>query len=267
MKKLKPGTVVHFSQELRGQVRRRSEDGTGNAFIELAFNRSASSMAKWLDSFGYIPLPPYIKRLEAKPAAESSDRERYQTVYASNPGSVAAPTAGLHFTNELLTLLQNHSIQVEFVSLHVGAGTFLPVKSTTISAHKMHAERYRVGHKTASALLQAKQEGRPIVAVGTTTLRSLEALYRTSNSDTQRFIQAADEWRTTDLFIYPAHAEDRYRPWVVDGLFTNFHQPCSTLFMLVSALIGLNEAKTFYQAAIGRKMRLFSYGDASLLWF
>jgi S-adenosylmethionine:tRNA ribosyltransferase-isomerase len=130
----------------------------------------------------------------------------------------------------------------------------------------MHAERYRVGAQTAKALRDAKQAGRPVVAVGTTTLRSLEDLYRKAHGDTDTMIARADAWATTELFLRPKTEADRYRPWVIDGLVTNFHQPCSTLFMLVSMLIGIREAKELYARAVASDYRLYSYGDASLLW-
>ena len=266
MKKLKLGTKLIFAERLEGKVVGRTEDGAGNAFINLEFQCTAAKLGSWLDTNGYIPLPPYIKRSEERPAASSADRDRYQTVYAQKSGSVAAPTAGLHFTSSLLEALQQRGIQICFVSLHVGAGTFLPVKTTEISAHKMHGERYRVGTETAKALQLAKAEGRKIIAVGTTTLRSLESHYRITGKDDETFVSAANEWRTTDIFIHPEYDDDIYKPWVIDGLVTNFHQPCSTLFMLVSALIGVGSAKELYQLAISRKYQLFSYGDATLLW-
>ena len=267
MKKLKSGTELIFAESLKAKVVDRNEDGVGNAFINLEFQCPAGKLASWLDINGYIPLPPYIKRPDAHPAANSSDRDRYQTVYAQQAGSVAAPTAGLHFTDSLLDALKRRGIQICFVSLHVGAGTFLPVKTDEISSHKMHKERYRVGTETARALQIAKEKGRKIIAVGTTTLRSLESLYRIAGKDHETFVSAANEWRTTDIFIHPEYSDDLYKPWVIDGLVTNFHQPCSTLFMLVSALIGLGSAKELYQTAISREYRLFSYGDATLLWF
>ena len=267
MKKLKLGTELIFAENLRAKIVGRTEDGAGNAFLSLEFQSPGSTLASWLDIHGYIPLPPYIKRPEARPAASSTDRDRYQTVYAQQTGSVAAPTAGLHFTDSLIEALKQRGIQICFVSLHVGAGTFLPVKTSEISAHSMHGERYRVGTETARALQIAKAEGRTIIAVGTTTLRSLESLYRVTGKDCETFVSTANEWRTTDLFIHPEYSEDIYKPWVIDGLVTNFHQPCSTLFMLVSALIGIGSAKELYQTAIAREYQLFSYGDATLLWF
>jgi S-adenosylmethionine:tRNA ribosyltransferase-isomerase len=266
MKKLKRGTGVYFNPGLEAEVVDKADDGAGNGLLTLRFNKAAPAMADWLDQFGYIPLPPYIKRDQALPAASSPDRTRYQTVYARQSGSVAAPTAGLHFTDALLQNLRLRGIEICFVSLHVGAGTFLPVKTQDLSHHKMHTERYRVSRKTAEAICLARSEGRKVVAVGTTALRSLESLYRQARGDTSSFISQADAWLTTDLFLYPSFATDVYRPWVVDALITNFHQPCSTLFMLVSSLLGLDSAKRLYNEAISSGYRLFSYGDTSLLW-
>lgn len=266
LKKLKPGTIVQLPAGVSARVVAKSEDGAGTAFVELSFNRTPEQFSQWLDQHAYIPLPPYIKRDDPAPAARSPDRDRYQTVYAEHRGSVAAPTAGLHLTPTLLRDLEAKGVEIRRVCLHVGAGTFLPVKTDDVSQHKMHAERYRVGQETARALRAAKNAGRLVVAVGTTTLRSLESLYRRAGNDPEQMIAIADSWATTELFLRPRTLDDRYRPWVIDGLLTNFHQPCSTLFMLVSALIGVDEAKALYAQAIAKEYRLYSYGDASLLW-
>ena len=266
LKKLNAGSRIHLAGDVIAEVLGKTENGTGNAFVQLRFNRSSPAFADWLEQHGLIPLPPYIKRDQPQAAPQSLDRDRYQTVYAQDAGSVAAPTAGLHFTQALLDAGKRRGIHVNFVSLHVGAGTFLPVKSEDPSAHVMHPERYRVGAATAAALCKARAEGRPVVAVGTTTLRSLEDLYLRSDRDPVAFVAQADRWHQTQLYIHPRTAQETYKPWVIDGLITNFHQPCSTLFMLISALIGLEQAKLMYQTAIMREYRLYSYGDASLLW-
>jgi len=264
MKKLHTGTKVLLPGGLEAEVCGKIEDGAGNAFVDVAFAMPAEQFSNWLDVYGFIPLPPYIRR---RVSAATEERHRYQTVYAREPGSVAAPTAGLHFTPELLTRLSREcGIEIRHVSLHVGAGTFLPVKTDDVSQHQMHAERYRVSRETAQALIQARSMGRPVVAVGTTTLRSLESLWRRAGGDQATLIELADAWATTELFIRPVTADDRYRPWVLDGLITNFHQPCSTLFMLVSALVGLANAKALYREAVARDYQLYSYGDACLLW-
>ena len=266
LKKLVAGSRIRLAGDVVAEVTGKTDDSLGNAFVQLRFNRSSTDFAAWLEQHGLIPLPPYIKRDQPLAAPLSTDRDRYQTVYAKEVGSVAAPTAGLHFTEALLDACQTRGIHVHFVSLHVGAGTFLPVKTEDPSAHVMHAERYRVGAATANALCRARAEGRPVVAVGTTTLRSLEDLYRRADHDPLAFVAQADYWHHTNLYIHPRTAEETYKPWVIDGLLTNFHQPCSTLFMLVCALLGLEQAKQLYKTAVEREYRLYSYGDASLLW-
>ena len=273
LRKLKAGTRVHFPEGVTGTIQAR-DDGfeTPQPTVTVAFAGPATdqpfNFGVWLDHHGSVPLPPYIKRppVAAGSPEGARDAERYQTVYATERGSVAAPTAGLHFTPALLQELAGRGIQVERVCLHVGGGTFLPVKSDDLAAHAMHRERYRVPRATAEALVRAKVAGHPVIAVGTTTLRSLEAHYRKVGGDLQLFVDRADHWVDTDLFIFPKSASDRYKPWVVDGLFTNFHQPESTLLMLVSALLGLGATKQLYQQAIAAGYRLFSYGDTSLLW-
>jgi S-adenosylmethionine:tRNA ribosyltransferase-isomerase len=272
LKKLKPGTRITLADGLVARIAAKTEDGAGNGFVAVEVGTDAATFAGWLELNGFVPLPPYIKRPDAEPAGRSADRARYQTVYAKDhpssaePGSVAAPTAGLHFTKELLADLRQAGILIHTVSLNVGAGTFLPVKTPDLAAHRMHSERYRVGAETAKALVQARCEGRSVVAVGTTTLRSLEDLYRRAGGDPDRMVALADGWNTTDLFLYPRTPAERIKPWVIDGLFTNFHQPESTLFMLVCALLGIDAAKAMYREATELGYRLFSYGDACLLW-
>lgn len=261
LRKLVAGKKVHFADGLEALVSERSGD-----YAQVRFNLSANDLSKWLDENGYIPLPPYIKRESKARAAISPDRDRYQTVYAQQKGSVAAPTAGLHFTDDLLARLNSCGIDIQFVSLHVGAGTFLPVKTADISRHDMHQELYRVPLATIKALLKARREGRKVIAVGTTSLRSLEDLYRRASGDISKLESLADTWHSTKLFIYPKSPDEIFVPWVIDGLITNFHQPKSTLFMLISSLIGLTHARSMYQCAFEARYRLFSYGDASLLW-
>ncbi len=266
MKKLKPNTVVHFNPNLTATIMARYDDNAGNGLVKLAFDVKSNEFHDWLERFGYVPLPPYIKRVNPTQAENSPDKARYQTVYARETGSVAAPTAGLHFTSELLENLKNQGVELRFVSLHVGAGTFLPVKTENIADHVMHSELYKVGAETAAAIIAAKRDGRKVIAVGTTTFRSLESLYQIASGDPEKFTQLANHWHSTDLFLRPQSNGDTYTPWVIDGLFTNFHQPCSTLFMLISAIIGLEAAKATYATAVSREYRLFSYGDANLLW-
>lgn len=261
MKKLTPGRTVLLGKGLEATVLGRQGD-----LVQVKFNVSPQELTRWLDHNGFIPLPPYIKRQDPQPAALSSDRDRYQTVYARERGSVAAPTAGLHFTEPLLAQLRERGVEVHYLSLHVGAGTFLPVKQEDVSQHAMHQELYRVPRETARAVWRAKAEGRKVIAVGTTTFRSLEDLYRRASGDQGCFEELAETWHSTGIFIFPKTAMETYRPWVIDGIVTNFHQPKSTLFMLISALLGLEQAKTLYREAFLKGYRLFSYGDTSLLW-
>ena len=197
---------------------------------------------------GHVPLPPYIKREDT-----FSDESRYQTVYASQEGSVAAPTAGLHFTKEILDEIKARGVKILEVTLHVGAGTFLPVRSDNIEDHHMHYERYTITGETAEQFNEAKRSGKKIVAVGTTSVRTLE-----SASDENGFIKAGTQ--RTNIFIYPG-----YRFRTVDSLFTNFHTPESTLLMLVSALAGKDNIFNAYHHAVEKGYRFFSYGDAMFI--
>jgi S-adenosylmethionine:tRNA ribosyltransferase-isomerase len=196
-----------------------------------------------VDRHGAVPLPPYIDRPD-----EAADRGRYQTVYADERGSVAAPTAGLHFTKALLEQVQARGVEIAHVTLHVGPGTFQPVRAERIEDHRMEQERYRVPEATAARIEAAKAAGRPVIAVGTTVVRTLESTGG-----------AAGEGRT-ELFITPGHS------WrVVDGMMTNFHLPRSTLLMLVSALAGRERVLAAYQEAVAKRYRFYSYGDAMLI--
>ena len=197
---------------------------------------------------GHVPLPPYIKREDT-----FSDESRYQTVYASQEGSVAAPTAGLHFTKEILDEIKARGVNILEVTLHVGAGTFLPVRSDNIEDHHMHYERYTISGETAEQFNEAKRSGKKIVAVGTTSVRTLE-----SASDENGFIKAGTQ--RTNIFIYPG-----YRFRTVDSLLTNFHTPESTLLMLVSALAGKDNIFNAYHHAVEKGYRFFSYGDAMFI--
>jgi S-adenosylmethionine:tRNA ribosyltransferase-isomerase len=205
-----------------------------------------------LSRVGRMPLPPYIKREKGHDARDDADRERYQTVYASAPGAVAAPTAGLHFTPELLAELDAKDVERQFVTLHVGMGTFKPVEVDELSEHVMHREAYSISDATAAALNRAKAEGRRIVAVGTTAARVLE-----SQPADAPFIAKTSE---TGIFIYPPY------DWKhVGAMITNFHLPKSTLIALVAALVGLDEQRRIYREAIEQRYRFFSYGDASFI--
>lgn len=199
-----------------------------------------------LNEIGQMPLPHYITQ-------ELKEKERYQTVYSKEPGSAAAPTAGLHFTKELLEKIKAKGIKVGFVTLHVGLGTFRPVKVDNITEHKMHSEHYHLPKETAAMILQCKKEGGRVIAVGTTSCRTLESVAKLYGE-----IKEADGW--TDIFIYPG-----YQFQVLDGLITNFHLPESTLIMLVSAFAGYEQTMHAYKIAVEEKYRFFSFGDAMLI--
>lgn len=211
----------------------------------VAFDRRVDD--EWLESFGHVPLPPYIERED-----ESLDAERYQTVYADPTGSVAAPTAGLHLTEELIERLEKRGIEIVRVTLHVGLGTFLPIREQKVEEHEMHVERYEVPAGTAEAVTRAHREGRRVLAVGTTSMRTLEAAWRDESLRPGR--------GETDLYIYPG-----YRFKAVDALFTNFHTPGSTLLVLVSAFAGRELIRRSYEEAVEKRYRFFSYGDAMLI--
>ncbi|MFP4372844.1 MAG: tRNA preQ1(34) S-adenosylmethionine ribosyltransferase-isomerase QueA [Spirochaetaceae bacterium] len=216
----------------------------------------------YLERHGAVPLPPYIRR-----SADSRDAERYQTVYARTIGSVAAPTAGLHFTEALLARLSQAGIETRFLTLHVGLGTFAPVRTEEVEKHSMHAERFEIPRHTADAVNAARAEGRPVVAVGTTSVRALESAATAASGsaaaggqgagETARVVPGTSE---TSIFIYPG-----YRFRVVDALFTNFHTPESTLIMLVAAFAGRELILDTYREAVEKRYRFFSYGDAMLI--
>jgi S-adenosylmethionine:tRNA ribosyltransferase-isomerase len=219
--------------------------------VLLAFDLSGPLLDEALHAVGHMPLPPYIA---AKRPEDARDQSDYQTVYAHEEGAVAAPTAGLHFTPELMAALDKRGIERHFVTLHVGAGTFLPVKAEDTADHKMHAEIGHVSAETAAAINAAKTRGNRIVAVGTTSLRLLESAARDDGK--------LEAWSgSTDIFITPG-----YRFKTADVLMTNFHLPRSTLFMLVSAFMGLETMQAAYRHAIEAGYRFYSYGDSSLLF-
>jgi S-adenosylmethionine:tRNA ribosyltransferase-isomerase len=213
----------------------------------LRFDRPVDDA--WLDRHGHIPLPPYIRRADTP-----DDWERYQTVYAAITGSSAAPTAGLHFTRKILEELAGRGLETAFITLHVGPGTFLPVRSENVADHVMHEESYVIDEETAASIEQARAEQRPIVAVGTTSLRALESAWDEERSRLRRGEAA------TSIFIYPGYAFK-----LADQLFTNFHTPESTLLMLVSAFAGREFILEAYQEAVEQRYRFFSYGDAMLI--
>ncbi|CAA6603335.1 S-adenosylmethionine:tRNA ribosyltransferase-isomerase [Rhodospirillaceae bacterium LM-1] len=247
-KKLKPDDSVDFGPDLRAVVTDKGENGE----VGLRFLGPANSFAARLHQIGRMPLPPYIKRLESDPGLE--DQTSYQTLFARREGAVAAPTAGLHFTPDLMNAMQSAGINFSQVTLHVGAGTFLPVKVDDPKDHKMHSEWGEVSEATALAIEATKQKGGRVVAIGTTALRILES----ATDPDGRVLPFQGE---TDIFILPG-----YRFQAVDVLLTNFHLPRSTLFMLVSAFAGLERMKAAYAHAIAGDYRFFSYGDACLLF-
>ncbi len=234
--------------------------------IRVTFNLARAEFAAWLDRHGYIPLPPYIKRESPLPAGTSPDRERYQTVFANQPGSVAAPTAGLHFTGAIRSRMQANGITIVPVTLHVGGGTFLPVQSDLITEHDMHTEYYYLSRTAVEAIMNALNAERSIFALGTTSFRAVESFWEDFGDHFQTAIDAADRWHGTRLFIHPQKPESLYEPHVFSGLLTNFHQPKSTLYMLICALLGIDNAARTYREAIEQRYRLFSYGDTSLLF-
>lgn len=241
-KKAKPGTTFTFANGiLEAEVIAVTVDG--NRILKFKCDGNFFSV---LDKVGTMPLPHYItKKLE--------DKERYQTVYSRELGSAAAPTAGLHFTKELLSKVKNKGINIGFVTLHVGLGTFRPVKVKDIDDHKMHSEHYEVSAETAELINKTKAENGRVVCVGTTSCRTLESMYKKEGK-----ITASSGW--TDIFIYPG-----YRFKVTDALITNFHLPESTLIMLVSALAGRERILSAYSEAIKEKYRFFSFGDAMFI--
>ena len=244
-KRVKPDTIITVSNELKIKPLKRLEDD-GEWLIEPIYNGNLFDI---LHKVGNIPLPPYIERKLSTEELQQFDKERYQTVYAKDEGSVAAPTAGLHFTKEILKKLQEKDVEIVYVTLNVGLGTFRPVKCENILEHKMHSETYEITQEAADKINRAKKDGKKLIAVGTTTVRTLETAY-------QKFgcIKACHDH--SELFIYPP-----YEFKVVDNLITNFHLPKSTLLMLVSALAGKDFIFRAYKEAIENNYRFFSYGD------
>ena len=241
-KKCKPGTRIIFGDGLlMGEIIDIVEEG--NRLIQFRYEGIFEEI---LDQLGQMPLPPYITH-------QLSAKNRYQTVYAKYDGSAAAPTAGLHFTPELLEQVRDMGVTIAEVTLHVGLGTFRPVKETDVLKHHMHSEFYRIEQSEADKINRAKREGHRVIAVGTTSTRTLEAA-----SDDQGFLRETSGW--TEIFIYPG-----YRFKVIDALITNFHLPESTLVMLVSALAGREHVLAAYETAVMERYRFFSFGDAMFI--
>ena len=244
LRKVQVGEVIRFSDDLSATVAAKSATD-----LALAFNLTGADFDAALQAAGQMPLPPYIAALRP---ADDQDREDYQTVFARHPGAVAAPTASLHFDPWLLDALRAKAVDFTEVTLHVGAGTFLPVKVADVATHKMHAEWGEVTPQAAAEINATKARGGRIIPIGTTALRLIE---------TAAVSGRVEPWRgPTDIFIYPG-----YRFRVTDALMTNFHLPKSTLLMLVSALMGVDRIRAVYAHALAERYRFFSYGDASLL--
>lgn len=246
--KLKPGARVVFegSRTIHGEILERR--GFGRRVVRL-WTSDGSTVDDAVDAIGHMPLPPYIKR-DDRP----DDRDRYQTVFARARGSIAAPTAGLHFTADLAAALLARGVGIAHVTLHVGYGTFQPIRVDRVEDHHLESERYEIGVPAADAINRARAEGRRVIAVGTTTTRTLEAVARAHEG---RIAAGAGD---TDLFLFPG-ADFR----IVDGLLTNFHLPQSSLLMLVAAFAGRDHVRSAYDAAIAQRYRFYSYGDAMLV--
>ncbi|MFD2670459.1 tRNA preQ1(34) S-adenosylmethionine ribosyltransferase-isomerase QueA [Marinicrinis sediminis] len=248
-KRVKKGTEIVFGEEADGKplLRAKVEEEMEMGGRRIQFSYSGI-FHEILDQLGQMPLPPYIKE-------QLSERDRYQTVYAEHRGSAAAPTAGLHFTSDFLRALQEKGVEITTVTLHVGLGTFRPVSVETVEAHSMHAEYYQITAESAAVIARAKQEGRRVLAVGTTAARTLETLG-------QRFggsrLEACSGW--TDIFIYPGYSFQ-----IVDGILTNFHLPKSTLVMMISAFAGREHVLHAYEEAVRERYRFFSFGDAMFI--
>ena len=239
----KPGTKLTLEGAIEANV-----IGRKDALFHLEF-AGGENVLTLLEAHGHMPLPPYIDRPD-----EDSDKERYQTVYNEKPGAVAAPTAGLHFDDDILAALKSHGVNFAFVTLHVGAGTFQPVRVDNINEHQMHAEYAEVDQSVVDAIVATKAAGQRVIAVGTTSVRSLESAAQANGGAIAPFFD------DTEIFIYPG-----FKFNVVDAMFTNFHLPESTLMMLISAFAGRSHVMSAYQQAIDEQYRFFSYGDSMFI--
>jgi len=245
-KRLKPGQEITFSGSLSAELMSKNPEA-GTAIIE--FSKAGNALREEIEVLGSMNLPPYIAR-----HTDANDRHDYQTIFATHEGSVAAPTASLHYTQDLMQKLEARNIEWCTLTLHVGAGTFMPVRTEKIEEHIMHSERYSITSETAAIINNAKKSGRRIIPVGTTALRTLEA----ASNDDGIIVAGEDE---TDIFITPG-----YKFKMPDALLTNFHLPKSTLLMLVSAFGGMERMRNAYKHAIENGYRFYSYGDTSLLF-
>ena len=240
-KKARSGVIITFSDELSCEILDYTD--FGGRLVRFQFNGVFEEI---LDKLGQTPLPPYIKE-------ELADKERYQTVYARERGSAAAPTAGLHFTKELMNRIQEKGVHLAFVTLHIGLGTFRPVNTDNITDHVMHREYYSVSPETAQLINNTKEQGGRVIAIGTTAIRTLETA-----TDNHGTLLAKSGW--TEIFIYPG-----YKFKLIDAMVTNFHLPKSTLLMLISALAGREHVLSAYEVAVAEHYRFFSFGDAMLI--
>ncbi|MDD4205089.1 MAG: tRNA preQ1(34) S-adenosylmethionine ribosyltransferase-isomerase QueA [Candidatus Delongbacteria bacterium] len=242
-RKVRCGDRIVFEEGVTCCIQKITEEGNRIALFETEMN-----FFEFIEKYGHIPLPPYIERKD-----DIEDKSRYQTVYAKIPGAVAAPTAGLHFTNELLDELKGRGVEIVYILLHVGAGTFKPIKTDRVTDHKMHKEFFNVSEEAAEKINEARRNGNKIFAVGTTVARALESVAE----DSGLVKPGSGE---TEIFIYPG-----YRFKVIDRMITNFHLPKSTLILLVSAFSSIEMIKKAYITAVNERMRFFSYGDAMLI--
>ena len=240
-KNVKVGSNIIFSNGAYANIRTKQ-----NIFYELAF-KNHNNIQNFIKTYGLIPLPPYIKRQATK-----EDRDRYQTIYANESGAVAAPTAGLHFDKALFLKLARKNIRKAYITLHVGAGTFLPISTENLEQHAMHEESFKVTQETCDAIIQCKKRGNKIIAVGTTTARALETIGK--NKSLKEF------YGKTNLFIYPGFEFN-----IIDGLMTNFHLPGSTLLAMVCAFSETKKILSIYGHAVEQKYRFYSYGDTMLI--
>lgn len=245
-KNLKVNSTIVFDKNFEARVLSRK-----NEIFVIQFNLKGKDFWRAIEKIGHVPLPPYIDKKET-----ALDKQNYQTVYAKNTGSVAAPTAGLHFTNELLKKIEQRGIDIAKLTLHVGMGTWSSIKTKEIEDHKIHSEFYEVSKETVEKILQTKKKGGRVIAIGTTTTRVLEHLFSSTNYP----LPSTNYIGQTSIYIYPG-----YKFKIIDGLITNFHLPKSSLLLLVSAFAGKENIKRAYAEAIAKEYRFYSYGDAMLI--
>jgi len=253
-KKVRVGDIIIISKDLSDDFFCEVVEKDNDGFVKIKFNCDEVELLIKLEKYGSVPLPPYIKRDENNQKDSQNDQKNYQTIYAQDGIAVAAPTAGLHFNENIFNKIKAKKIQCVFLTLNVGAGTFLPVRTESLEEHKMHSEKFFLSKENCEIINNAKKNGKKIIAVGTTSLRAVE-----SSVDNNGILHPQN--RATEIFIYPP-----YNFKIVDILMTNFHLPKSTLFMLICAFIGYENAFKLYNHAIEKQYRFYSYGDSSLLF-